>query len=194
MREWLKEVSSKMDPLCLNLSFSVKVLNYIVALEVSCWNKYLSLVLRSSHDLPNKTPKVASESSGVMWLQNWEHICRHLDGCYVVYITFSCGWQTNLCLQIYRWVSVWEGSVFCFVLVAFLCGFFLLVLENCPCMCIYFLQATAGNLQLTTSRLWNESSLKWVRTWAKKPNAMLFLHCLFFQGHARSGMTHHPKH
>lgn len=156
MRKWFKEVSSKMDPLCLNLSFSVKVLNYILALEVSCWNKYLSLVLRSSHDLPNKTPKVASESSGVMWLQNWGHICRHLGGCCVVYITFSCGWQTNLCLQIYRWVSVWEGSVFCFVLVAF----FVWVLFACfRKLSLYVYILLTGNSRQPPAD--NKPTLKW---------------------------------
>lgn len=34
-----------------------------------------------------------------------------------------------------------------------------------------------------TSKRWNESSLKWVRTWVEKLNATLLLHCLPFQCH-----------
>lgn len=72
------------------------------------------------------------------------------------------------------------GCLFCVWVFVAVCSF---VLENWLSMYILLI-GNRRNLQLTTSQLWNESSLKWVRTWAKKPNAMLFLHCLFFQGHA----------
>lgn len=171
-----------MDSLSLNLPFYVKFLSYIVALEVSFWNENKSLVLQPSHDLSNKLSK---NGVWVFWgnmtVQNWEHIFPHLERYYVV-CAYVFLWFENkqICVcKSYRWVSVW-GVLFSLFVFFRKLSFYIYMYTDID---IYLLRAVWRQLPAGTSKLWNVSGPKWIRTWAKKANAMIFLYFLSFQCH-----------
>ena len=126
-------------------------------------------------------PKMVCECSGVIWLYRTENTSSHTlrDTMWYVH-TFFCGLKTN------KFVSANLTDGFLFGACYLVCWFFL---ENCHFIYmytdidIYLLQAFWRQLPAGTSKLWNVSGPKWIRTWAKKPNAMLFLYFLSFQCH-----------
>lgn len=126
-RKRLKRLSYSLDTLCLDIPFSVKFLNYTVALQVSCWNKNESLVLQSSHDLSNRMSKSR------VWLIGGDRtaeLSTHLPWCCAACACVFLWFENKLVCTPYRRVSVQRGGGMVFLVFYFL--LFLVFLENCP--------------------------------------------------------------